>query len=503
MWLVPWGWGVCALLAMRVGGETVRGPNFLVVVADDLRADAVGVYGGREAGTPVLDRLAGQGCHFRQACCFGSNSGAVCVPSRAMLMAGRTFFEVGGELKGVRTLPERLEARGYQTFLAGKWHNGKESCERSFADGEAVFLGGMTDQFHPMLGAVRGHRLGDMARSEAFSTDAIGAAAVKFLGNRDRSRPFFAWVAFTVPHDPRTPKPVAEAPPVVPGGAASPWLSRVDVPYSELHSREDQRLPANFLPQHPFDNGWLTVRDEELLGWPRDPAEVRREWASYRGLVSHMDARIGDILLALEAAGDAGTTYVIFLSDHGLALGSHGLLGKQSLYEHSMRAPLMVRGPGVEAGRRSEELVYLHDVHATVLDLAGEPTEARRETDSRSLVPLWQAGSAAAGLGRDRVLLAFTDTMRAVRSGPWKLIRYPKVDVTQLFHLGDDPDERNDLSVAEPDQVTAMRGLLDEAQRAAGDTLPWTAEVRRPAAVDLTARPRDPYAGRPWARPAR
>lgn len=507
VWLSAW-----ALTgAVGRGGTVVRPPNFLVVVADDMRADAIRAHGGAAARTPVLDRLVAEGMSFRAAYCFGSNSGAVCIPSRAMLMTGRPFFSIRNDLAGTTTLPERLEAKGYQTFLAGKWHNGRESCERSFAEGDAVFLGGMTDQFHPELASLRGHRLGKAVKSDQFSTDAIAEAAVNFLASHGGARPFFAWVSFTVPHDPRTPKAEAEpAPPKEtqrPEPTMIPWRPRYDVPFARLHSADEHPLPPNFLPQHPFDNGWMTVRDEELLAWPRHPDEVRRELAAYHGLISHLDARVGELLDALEAARLAESTYVIFLADHGLALGSHGLLGKQSLYEHSMRAPFILKGPGVPAGRESQALVYLHDLHATVLDLAGAgPDNAPAESEARSLAPQWRSAAPSEpspSQSRQRLLLAFTDSIRAVRTDRWKLIRYPKVDVTQLFDLAEDPHERHNLADQLPDKVIALRGELEAAQAAAGDSQPWTAAVVRPASIDLTGRARDPFAARPWDRPHR
>jgi arylsulfatase A-like enzyme len=496
---------VLAAASVRAGA-----PNFLVVVADDMRADAIRAHGGPPALTPVLDRLVRTGFSFRHAYCLGSNSGAVCLPSRAMLMTGRPYFAIRNDLQGQATLPETLGRRGYQTFIAGKWHNGRESCERSFASGEAVFLGGMTDQFHPTLSVLQDHRLGPGEKSEVYSTDAIAAAAVRFLARAPRDQPFFAWVSFTVPHDPRTPPTGAEpvsAAEADPPRVEHPWRPRYDRPFAHLHDPSALRLPVNFLPQHPFDNGWLTVRDEQLLAWPRDPAAVRRELAAYHGLITHLDARVGDLMAALEASGVADNTYVIFLSDHGLALGSHGLLGKQNLYEHSMRAPLVVRGPGVPAGRESHALVYLHDVHATVRELSGQAVDrAAGEVESRSLVPRWHppAADAAPPAGpRSRLLLAFTETTRAVRTDRWKLIRHPQVDVTQLFDLENDPGECTNLADGEPGRVAELRRELEAAQQAAGDALPWTAATLLPSRIDLTGRARDPFAARPWDQPPR
>jgi arylsulfatase A-like enzyme len=162
----------------------------------------------------------------------------------------------------------------------------------------------------------------------------------------------------------------------------------------------------------------------------------------------------------------------------------------------------------VPRGRSSDALVYLHDLHATVLDLAGLPVDPpATDTHSRTLVPLWLPDRAPASTPppapRQRLLLAFTDTMRAVRTDRWKLIRYPQVDVTQVFDLLADPHERTDLAGLDAARTAEMRRVLEEAQAAAGDKLPWSAATIRPARVDLRDHPRDPYASRPWDAPAR
>jgi arylsulfatase A-like enzyme len=285
-------------------------------------------------------------------------------------------------------------------------------------------------------------------------------------------------VSFTVPHDPRTPKP------------------------EHLNLYDPARLPApeNFLPQHPFDNGWLTVRDEELLGWPRQRDEIRRELARYYALITHLDERIAGIIEALEKSGAASRTVVFFLSDHGLALGSHGLLGKQSLYEHSMRAPFIVRGPGIPAGRESHALTYLHDLHPTVVELAGLPPPDRspsRPGDGRSLVPLWQNTAAP---GREQLFTAYTDTMRAVRDDRWKLIVYPRINHAQLFDLSRDPHESHDRADAEPDRVTSMTSILQRLQLESGDTQPLRRDTPQPRHIDLSGRPANPEAAKPPAR---
>src|SRR6185295_12363812 len=124
-------------------------------------------------------------------------------------------------------------------------------------------------------------------------------------------------------------------------------------------------LPPDFLPQHPFDNGEMTVRDEKLAPWPRTPENIRSQLADYYALITFMDLQIGRILAALDKSGAAQDTIVVFSSDQGLALGSHGLMGKQNLYESGMKVPLIFAGPGIPKGQ-ADALVYLHDIYPTV-----------------------------------------------------------------------------------------------------------------------------------------
>src|SRR5690606_5730181 len=100
-----------------------------------------------------------------------------------------------------------------------------------------------------------------------------------------------------------------------------------------LYDAERLPLPPNFLPEHPFDNGELHTRDEKLAAWPRDAADIRRHLAEYYGMISHQDAQIGRVLECLERRGLRANTIVVYVSDHGLGLGQHGLMGKQNVYE--------------------------------------------------------------------------------------------------------------------------------------------------------------------------
>jgi arylsulfatase A-like enzyme len=200
---------------------------------------------------------------------------------------------------------------------------------------------------------------------------------------------------------------------------------------------ERLRLPKSFRGEHPFDNGELKIRDEMLAPFPRTPEVVREHLADYYAMITHMDAQIGRILEALERTGEARETVIVFGADNGLAVGRHGLFGKQNLYDHSVRVPLVLAGPGVERGKRVDSLCYLHDVYPTLCQLAGLPVP--ETVQSRNLL---------GGGGYESLFFADRNLQRGVRQGRWKLLRYyaPASERIQLFDLAKDPDELADLS---------------------------------------------------------
>jgi arylsulfatase A-like enzyme len=241
-------------------------------------------------------------------------------------------------------------------------------------------------------------------------------------------------------------------------------------------------LPANYRPLHPFNNGELTIRDEALAPWPRTPEVVRKHLTDYYGVITHLDRQIGRILQALRDSGEFDRTLIVFSSDHGLAIGSHGLFGKQNVYEDGMKVPFLVSGPGIPHGR-SDAFAYLFDIAPTLCDLVAAPIPST--FDGRSLAPVIRGQVSGV---RDAVFLAYRSVQRAVRLGDWKLIRYPEVDTTQLFNLRDDPHETRNLAgdPAQAERVRALLSLLERQQSALGDTLPLTSPNPKPAAVDAS-----------------
>ena len=344
-------------LSFPFGLLAAQKPNIILLFADDQRADTIGAHGNPHIKTPHLDGLVKEGFSFRRNYCAGSFSGAVCVASRAMLMTGRHWMKIPGKNKAsswaaLPILPAELSKEaGYRSHIVGKWHNGAATLQKAFTQGEAVYMGGMANHADFEVQDYADGKLGPKHPARGFSSTVFADAAVRFIDDADTEEPFFLYVAFMAPHDPRNPP---EA-------------------YREMYYKNRPPLPENFLPQHPFVNAPQATsgRDEGLAPWPRTEAMVSDQLCEYYGLVSHLDEQVGRVLKALEGSAHAENTIVIYTADHGLAMGSHGLLGKQNVYEQSMACPLIMKGPGIPAGKSSEAFTYVHDVFATVLGFAG------------------------------------------------------------------------------------------------------------------------------------
>ncbi|MEM6504211.1 MAG: sulfatase-like hydrolase/transferase [Planctomycetota bacterium] len=439
-------------------------PNILITMSDDQRATALSCDGSLTADaaqTPHLDALSRRGVRFLNAYHAGSASPAVCSPSRAMLHTGRGPFDVPADMvddsmaPGYRgssnapTLGQLLTASGYATHFVGKWHNGKNSFQRGFASGEALFFGGMDHHTNLPLEDFDGESYEPRFAHGVHSTDQLAASATSFLkryaSGACGDQPFCLTVAFTAPHDPRQ--------------THTQWHDR--------YPADAIDLPENFTPEHPIDYGCDGLRDELLTPQPRDPGQTRHEIADYYAMVEHLDHAIGRIHGTLESLGLNDNTLVIHTSDHGLAVGQHGLMGKQNLYEHSIGVPLVLAGPNVPAGTQRGHLVYQHDLFPTLLESAGAGVPA--DCGFESLWPIIADGGRA---GRAGIGCFYRDRVRAFRSGDQKVILYKLGSgetVCQQFDLAKDPWEQNHelLPLAEVDG--GLRESLRAWQHRVGD----------------------------------
>lgn len=442
-------------------------PNFLFLIADDLTYNGIHAMGNPEVHTPNLDRLMQRGCTFTHCFHQGSWSGAVCVPSRTMLNSGLSAFRAQPQFDHVPLWGETLGAAGYETCMVGKWHLSDAGLRRSFRQRGAVFNGGMFEsgpeaynrpssgnQWTPWDTSLKGQwqhtrdwlntPSDSIAHAARIWSD---SAAEKLAEFAKQPAPFFLYVGFTSPHDPRQ--------------APKEFVDRY--PAAKI------AVPSNYLPEHPFDQGDSKVRDELLAPFPRTREAVQLHRSEYYAHITYLDDQVGRILHSLEQTGKAANTYVIFTADHGLAVGQHGLMGKQNLYEHSVRIPLIVTGPGVRAGSKVDGLVYQHSVFPTTCELARIPIP--KTVEFPSLAP-WLRG--AKGPAEESVFCYYRDFQRSVRTRDHRLIVHLQANKTQLFDLRKDPHEVHDQSGNPKYAATKAKlmELLRQHQRERADPRP-------------------------------
>lgn len=459
-----------AALALHAHTVAAKQPNILFLFADDQSFETIRAFGHTDIDTPNLDRLVQRGTTFTHAYNMGSWSGAVCVASRTMLITGRSVWRANAiydatekERESGRLWPQMMSRTGYATYFTGKWHI-KADVAKTFDVAKHIRPGmpndtpagynrpltGQPDPWSPSDPKLGGFWAGGKHWSEVAADD-----AVEFLGAaKQGGTPFFMYVAFNAPHDPRqSPQEYVDKYP----------LGRIAV-------------PKNFLPEYPHKDAIgcsATLRDEKLGPFPRSEHAVKVHRQEYYALITHLDAQIGRILEALEKSGQADNTWIFLTADHGLAVGHHGLFGKQNMYDHSLRVPFVVAGPGVKAGAKIHAPIYLQDVMATALDLAGVPKP--EQVEFHSLLPLLRGEKSPAA--REAIYGAYLELQRAVIHDGWKLILYPKARVARLYHVAADPDERHDLAAdpAHAGRRAALFQRLLALQRELADPLDLTA----------------------------
>jgi arylsulfatase A-like enzyme len=389
---------------------------------------------------------------FTNAYIMGASSPAVCSPSRASLFSGLTLWNLENQGKWgfeisdkYTTLPEVFRAAGYETFATGKNEPGRGGhFNRAFSSGAKILFKGMTrSQYRLPLHSYSADGYSRKTRTVhkgTHSAKVYANACIEFLQDQaKRDKPFFAYVSFQTPHDPRQ----------------SPEAFR------SQYNNDEMPLPESFKPRHPFDNGMLKIRDERLAGFPREPDEIRKHIADYFALIDFTDAQIGRILDALKQTDQRRNTIIVFASDNGLAVGRHGLMGKQNVYDHSVHVPMIVAGPGIPSGQQRDQLCYIYDIYPTLCERAG--LETPDTVQFKSLNDVIADPDAA---HRDHLYFAFMSWQRAIQKGRYKLIEYCVGDDrhTQLFDLKKDPHETNNLAhkARYASTVERLRNLLEK-----------------------------------------
>jgi len=463
---------VLVLLAVRPV-QAAKKPNILFIFADDQCYETIHALGNSEIETPNLDRLARRGVTFTHTYNQGSWSGAVCVASRTMLVTGRYLWHANKvyrsaekERQAGRFWPEYMKRAGYETYFTGKWHI-RANANMAFDHAKHV-RGGMPNQtpqgynrpkspaddtWKPWDRKFGGFWKGGKHWSEVVADDAVG-----YLNHAAKSeKPFFMYIAFNAPHDPRqSPKK-----------------------YVEKYPLDEVQVPANFQPEYPYNDGIgcsPRLRDEKLAPFPRTKYAVKVHRQEYYAIITHMDAQIGRILDALQKTGQDEHTWIVFTADHGLAVGHHGLMGKQNLYDHSVRVPFLVAGPGVPKGEKRDQAIYLQDVMPTSLALAG--VKQPDHVEFHNLLPLIKNPQEKSRY--ESVYGAYLGLQRSVTHDGWKLILYPKIKKVRLYNLRKDPQEMHDLA-GEKQQASRIKSLftrLLRLQKQTGDTLDLKAVYR-------------------------
>ena len=279
------------------------------------------------------------------------------------------------------------------------------------------FIKGKKDTWSPTDEELGGFWKGDKHWSEVLADDAS-----EYLEQAAKSnKPFMMYLCFNAPHDPR------QAPQA----------------YQEKYPYDTIKVPESFQPRYPFNIGSNKIRDEKLAPFPRTPYSIQVNRSEYYALITHMDTQIGKIFTALEASGKADNTIIIYTADHGLACGHHGLLGKQNMYEHSLRVPFIISAPklGFPIGKTITSPIYLQDAIATCVDIAG--AEKPDTLEFNSLLPLLEGKIPAKN---QDIYGSYRDTQRMVIHNNYKLILYPKTNKLRLYNLKTDPLELKDIS---------------------------------------------------------
>lgn len=458
------GWLLVPAGVLLAQETAPRQPNVLFIFADDYSYDSVHATGNAQVQTPHLDSLARAGTHFSHAYNMGSWSGAVCVASRTMLNTGRFVWhaerlDLPAEQQAGRTWSQMMKGAGYETYFTGKWHVRLKPQE--IFDHVAHVRGGMPEQTpegynrplpdQPDPWSPADPNRGGFWEGGKHWSEVVADDTVAFLEDAaQRESPFFMYIAFNAPHDPRQ----------------SPQE------FVDLYPADQIEVPIDFqseYPEHEKIGCGKGLRDERLAPFPRTERAIQVHRQEYYAIITHMDQQIGRILDKLAAAGLEEETLVIFTADHGLACGHHGLLGKQNMHDPSIRVPLFLKGPGIPAGRTVDTPVYLQDTMATALDVADAGN--RTHVAFHSLLPLLRDPAQAP---YPAIYGGYLKLQRMVIEDNWKLIVYPEAQQRlRLYNLAEDPHEMHDLAQdpAQRERIVKLAGRLAELQEVTGDTL--------------------------------
>ncbi len=422
-----------SVLAVISNAQEKKRPNFLFVLVDDESPFDLKTYDPKSiCETPNIDKLAQAGMVFESARHMGAMVGAVCTPSRHMIMSGRTLWHIPSQGKAFEnpSCPDSLELQTIGAVFNRAGYNTMRTCKQGNSYSAA------NKQFTIVHDATK--RGGTEETGSAWHAKQV----LNYLNDREQSKdekPFFIYFGFSHPHDTRdgTPELLAKY------GA----VNHTDPNSLPPANPKQPPLQDNYLPAMPFFHGHPGLRDEEKVSgvWKnRDERTIRNELGREYACVENIDTQMGKVLKKLEKMGELDNTYIIYTADHGIAIGRHAFMGKQNLYEHTWRVPFIVKGPGVRPGSRVEGNIYLLDLLPTFCDLAG--IKIPETVDGKSFKPVLTGEKKTIRDVMYGVYAGGTKPgMRCVKKGDWKLIKYDLMDgtirKTQLFNLAKNPNE--------------------------------------------------------------
>jgi arylsulfatase A-like enzyme len=448
-----------ALLATSCGGSNesdgtstpppvaLGTPNIIFILQDDQGWGDVG-YHGSIVQTPTIDRMARQGVELNRYYTY-----AVCSPTRAALMSGRSSLETGVDAPisttqalpmNLTLLPQYMKAAGYQTVMIGKWHLGQAQTEyqphRRGFDHFYGFLSGFQDHYTRINaeGRYDWQRNGVEITETGHSTDLMAEETLRMIKARDKTKPLFMYLAFDAPHTPL-------------------------------------QAPEAYLVR----NAHITDTNRRI----------------FAAMLQQQDDQIARILATLQAEGMADNTLIVWASDNGHQNNSGGSSGglrglKGTSFEGGQRVPALAYWPGtLQAGRKLEAMVSVHDWFPTLIKLAGgtPPTDAL--FPGRDVMPLLRGEGLPPGktvvLGNRNNRIP--DYYESAYDLPWKLVRVPTFLISGtgavpqppyaktvlLYNVVTDPNETTDLAAANPDIVTRLLADLDAAPRAPSTLSEW------------------------------
>ncbi|UZO82308.1 sulfatase-like hydrolase/transferase [Aquimarina sp. ERC-38] len=470
---------------------TKQKPNIVFIFTDDQTYSSIHALGNEEIITPTMDSLVREGTTLTHVYNMGAWSGAVCAASRAMLISGRSVWKANHFRKNWnknraldKTWGKLLESQGYDTYMTGKWHV-DAPADSVFQHTRHVRAGMPKDAWDHKVMARKIDSITKVqnANFAAIMPDGYGRPqfvsdtswspydtskggfwedgkhwsevlkddAILFINEAEtKENPFFMYLAFNAPHDPR------QAP----------------KEYLEKYNLNTISIPESYLPQYPYKQDMASgqnVRDEALAPFPRTELAIKTHTKEYYASITHVDAQIGKILQALKASGKMNNTYIIFTADHGLAMGRHGLLGKQNLFDHSIRPPMIILGPDIPKNKKTDTDVYLQDAMATSLEIAG--VKKPEYVEFNSFLDIAKGTETASKY--TAIYGAYRDAQRMIRKDGYKLLVYPKIKKTLLFDLENDPEEMYDIA-NEPEQKERFASLfkeLEQLQKSMDDSL--------------------------------